>query len=324
MQRRIGLGIIFISLVLVIAYGGGGLLVYQQAMTTGPQCQQGLRAVWADNRPDAFVTGGVFDIRETDTTPYAMPHYETVTFPSRDDQVTIAGWYAPAPDTNNAPVVILAHGLNDCRLSPGVLLPAGMLHRAGFAVLLIDLRNHGDSQITTGRMSGGILEYRDVLGAWDWLVNERGIAPERIGLYGVSLGAAAVLIAAGEEPQVAAVWEDSSYVDIMRAIEDELIRNQFPLFLGPAAVTMGRVVDGIDITARSPEAAARAMNGRPVFVAHSEADTRMPVFHARLLAEVTGTEAWIVPDSAHVQAVFDYADEYETRLVDFFRTHLAG
>ena len=50
----------------------------------------------------------------------------------------------------------------------------------------------------------------------------------------------------------------------------------------------------------------------------------MPVFHARLLAEVTGTEAWIVPDSAHVQAVFDYADEYETRLVDFFRTHLAG
>ena len=66
--------------------------------------------------------------------------------------------------------------------------------------LRIDLRNHGDSGTTGGRHTGGIRESADVLGAWDWLVAERDLTPERIGLFGISLGAASVVIAAGDEP----------------------------------------------------------------------------------------------------------------------------
>ena len=44
-----------------------------------------------------------------------------------------------------------------------------MLHRAGFGVLLIDLRNHGASDIDNGRWAGGSKEFLDALGAWDWL-----------------------------------------------------------------------------------------------------------------------------------------------------------
>jgi dipeptidyl aminopeptidase/acylaminoacyl peptidase len=46
----------------------------------------------------------------------------------------------------------------------------------------------------------------DVLGAWDWLVNDKHISPQKIDLFGTSLGAATVMIAMGEEPRAAAVW----------------------------------------------------------------------------------------------------------------------
>ena len=75
-------------------------------------------------------------------------------------------------------MVVVVHGYTACRRDGWVLLAAGMLHRHGFAVLAIDLRNHGDSGRTGGRHTGGIRESADVLGAWDWLVTERHVAPE--------------------------------------------------------------------------------------------------------------------------------------------------
>ncbi|HLO35912.1 MAG TPA: alpha/beta fold hydrolase, partial [Candidatus Deferrimicrobium sp.] len=107
-------------------------------------------------------------------------------------------------------MVILVHGYNACRRDWTVLLPAGMLHQAGFGVVVPDLRNHGDSDIDDGRWAGGAKEYRDVLGAFDWL-RAHGVPGERIGIFGASLGAATATIATGEEPGVAALWADSSY-----------------------------------------------------------------------------------------------------------------
>ncbi len=158
-----------------------------------------------------------------------MPDYQDVSFPSRTavgvPSATIRGWWVPGPKADS-PAVILVHGRDACRRDWNVLLPAGMLHRAGFATLLIDLRNHGDSDLTTGptrgRYYGGTVEYLDVLGAWDWLVGDRGVEPSRIGLLGTSLGAGSVMLAAAHEPRVAAVWEDSSYADIQeRAVRGD-------------------------------------------------------------------------------------------------------
>ncbi|MBZ0301351.1 MAG: alpha/beta fold hydrolase [Anaerolineae bacterium] len=328
-MRRIAAALVLPGVLIAAAYGAVGTLVYDQGTFALPHCEQGPRPVWANNQPAAYVTGGAFGIQNVDITPYEMPIYETVTFSSRSDSITLQAWDVPAPlDVGDAaPAVILVHGLNDCRRAPAILLPAGMLHRAGFHVLLLDLRNHGDSQITTGRMSGGLFEYLDVLGAWDWLVNAQGIPPERIGLFGVSLGAATTLIAAGEEPRIAAVWEDSSYADVQLAIADQLTYRGIPTFLAPAGVLMGRLLDGVDLSARSPLAAIAIWGNRPLFITHGEADTRIPVLHAYRLAEAMRAngitiEPWIIPGSPHVQGMFDATDEYETRLVDFFRASL--
>jgi dipeptidyl aminopeptidase/acylaminoacyl peptidase len=142
-----------------------------------------------------------------------MPDYEDVQFPARGEPgVTIRAWWIPAAAAT-APAIVVVHGEGSCRRDPTILVPAGMLDRDGFDVLMIDMRNNGDSTRTDGHYGFGSVEYRDVEGAWDWLVS-RGLPPGKIGLYGQSGGGPVVIVAMGEDPRIAAGWEESSPADI--------------------------------------------------------------------------------------------------------------
>ncbi|MGA3058101.1 MAG: prolyl oligopeptidase family serine peptidase [Candidatus Limnocylindrales bacterium] len=307
-------GAVAIVLVLLagMAYMVGGYIVYDRSTRVAAQC--GGR--YADNTPASFTAD------QLDTAPYLMPSYEAVSFPARGDvHVTVSGWWVPGASAD-APTVIQVHGLGSCKRSPTVLLPAGMLHRHGYNVLLIDLRNEGDSTVTNGRFGGGVTEYKDVLGAWDWVRSAKGIPASHIGLAGMSMGAASALIAAGQEPGVAAVWEDSSYADIEVAISDEVARNGFPTFLAPAAIFVGRL-NGVDITSLGPLDAVARLNGRPIAIIHGTADTRMPIKHAYRLRQAVEDAGghpyvWLVDGVDHTQAVYERPAEYEQRLASFF------
>lgn len=275
----------------------------------------------SSNTPQAFLTPPL------DTQPYLIPEYVPVEFPSRDPTVAIGGWWMPVAGRPDAPAVIVVHGYTASRRDERILLAAGMLHHHGFGVLAIDLRNHGDSARPTGRHSGGVRESADVLGAWDWLVGDGQIPAERIGLFGISLGAASVLIAASDEPGVAAVWADSSYGDLDEATRAELGRYRLPLFLLPGGMLASRLLDGPGLRGKSPLLALRRMGGRPVFITHGTEDTRLDVHYAHQLvtagvAAGVATESWIVEGSGHADAIVDHPADYERRLVDFFERSL--
>src|SRR3954447_16676545 len=183
MLRRIAIGAGVVALAGAGAYVGASAIVYDRLTSVPGGCP----ASQVTNSPERFKVPNPPDF---DPSPWFMPAPETVAFPSRDSAITISGWYVPAADPD-APTVVIVHGHMACKHDHSVLLPAGMLHRNGFAVLLIDLRDHGDSTYEDGRYAGGTEEYRDVLGAWDWLQTAKRARPERIGLLRVSLGAAA-------------------------------------------------------------------------------------------------------------------------------------
>jgi dipeptidyl aminopeptidase/acylaminoacyl peptidase len=223
-----------------------------------------------------------------------------------------------------APAVILVHGLNGCKCGTSVLVPAGMLYRAGFNVLMFDMRDMGMSDIEDGRYSAGTKEYLDMLGAWDWLIAHKGIPPERIGLFGVSLGAATTLNAVAAEPRVAAAFVDSPFADLQTVMDEELMRNNYPTWLAPGGVMMARLLSGDDLLSRSPSDAIRRDAGRPLFITHGEGDQRINVHHSRdlaALAEQTGAnvQTWFVPGVDHTEAMFEVTAEYERRLTEFFR-----
>ncbi|MFN8373312.1 MAG: prolyl oligopeptidase family serine peptidase [Anaerolineae bacterium] len=309
---------------MVAGYFVMGTIIYNQISQTSAFC--GRNSDDHDNTPSHFV----YTSRDLDPTPYQMPTYEDVSFPSRNSpNITIAAWFVPAEveNPNDAPVVILVHGLGSCKASEHILTAAGMLHRNGFNTLLIDLRDHGDSTVEDGRFAGGTDEHLDVLGAWDWLVNERGFSPERIGLLGQSLGAATVIIATGEEPRVAAVWEDSGFADINVAIQAELTRYNFPTFFANSATLMGQIIANDNIGQYSPLAEVQKLNGRPIYITHGTADTRLSVQYAYDLAAAVNAaggsvEPWIIDGAGHVEAIFLQPDEYERRMVEFFNAAL--
>ncbi len=174
-KRRLLLGSLVTMLVFITIYLG--ICAYAASKVTQID----------HNRPHRTDTPGTFGLA-----------YMDVRFPARSDHLEIAGWYIPRNDSTKA--MILIHGRNHNKqdaVSGKFVAAAAALHQAGYAVLMIDLRGHGDSQ--GDRYSFGVYERRDVLGAVDWLINQ-GFQPGSIGTLGLSLGAAASIGATAEEP----------------------------------------------------------------------------------------------------------------------------
>ncbi|MFQ5400475.1 MAG: alpha/beta hydrolase [Anaerolineae bacterium] len=313
--------------VTVILLAGGAYLavsyvLYDKLTSVRDGCQTPL-----PNRPDNFSDRSGFWRDDFDYAAYFMPGYESVRFPSRDADFTIAGWYVEnAPD---APVVIVVHGLGSCKNAITVLVPAGMLYKAGFNVLMLDMRDVNESDYEDGRFAVGNEEYLDVLGGWDWLVNEKGIPPERIGMMGNSLGAATTLIAFSQEPRLAAVFVDSPFDNLPQIINEELDRNNYPRFLTPGGILMARLVAGDNVLAHNPYEAIENANGRPLYILHGTGDTRINVRHSIQLqqrAEAVGANGtfWFPDGVEHVHAASELTGEYEQRLITFFGENLGG
>jgi pimeloyl-ACP methyl ester carboxylesterase len=135
----IALGVV---LLLGIGYLALGYVIYDRLSLVVPFADEDF-----SNTPAKFTVA--YDNFETfDTTPYLMPKYEEVNFPSREPGINLSGWYIEADP--HAPVIIVTHGIGAAKLAANVLLPAGMLYRNGFNVLLYDMRNHGKSSKYNG------------------------------------------------------------------------------------------------------------------------------------------------------------------------------
>ena len=114
--------------------------------------------------------------------------YEDVTLRSKNGQ--LAAWYGPLPAARG--VVILCHGYTSdkSRLRP----EAGYFRQLGYAVLLLDFSGNGAS--AGYQTTIGYREADDVVAAYAWAQARLPGAP--VVLYGVSMGAVAILRAEAE------------------------------------------------------------------------------------------------------------------------------
>ena len=336
-RRWIAVGLGVVLALGVAVYAGASYYAYDRLAAATPDC--GGR--FPDYTPASFGTEGIsedFTAGGFDTTPYAMPGYQEVSFPSRDarqPRLTIRAWWVPA-EKAGAPAVIVVHGWNSCRHDPVVLLPAGMLARNGFSVLMMDLRDQGDSDREDGRSGWGSEEYLDVLGAWDWLQSAQGLPASRIGLTGESLGGSSAIIAMAEEPTVAATWADSGFADLgalfderIAGFDERIAGNGLPTWLRQGVIAWATIIANDDLTARSPVDEVERIGARPLAIVHGLADDDVELHHAKDLAavhakSVPGYEPWLVPRALHLQAAFATPAEYERRIVEFFRASLGA
>lgn len=324
-RRVVAIGLAVILVLGVAGYAVAGLAVAQVSLAENGGCHK----EHASFTPAAFATNvwlsGDWNARDFDVAPFLMPQFSEVTFPARDEpSITIHAWWVPGPSADG-PAVVVVHGQGSCRRDPTILVPAGMLHAEGFGVLLIDMRDNGDSTREDGRYGFGSDEFRDVLGAWDWL-GAQGVPPGRIGLFGESGGAAAVVVAMGEDSRVAAGWEEAGAADLATIAVEEARRQGLPEILVPGAIAWMWLF-GDDVVNRSPLNEAHKIGTRPFQVVHGMKDRRVALHHAKDLEAVLqaanpANHAWLIDGAEHVQGPFLVTAEYQRRLGEFFRAAL--
>jgi len=217
--------------------------------------------------------------------------------------------------------VVFVHGKDACRgdeLKADSAALAVTLCAAGIALLMIDLRGHGTS--SAARLTYGAHERHDVLGAVDWLA-ARGHG--RIGVLGVSMGAASALLAAAEEEKVLAVVADSPFADFGRMIERQYPRVcRLPRLFLPGALLLARLFTGVDLRRVKPLRHAAALLGRPVLVIHSEGDRFVPVADGRDIAAACGARLWTTATSGHVGSYRGCPVQYTALVLESFERHL--
>ena len=263
---------------------------------------------------------------------YGLP-YEDVAFSPRGNEwhgLVLRGWIVEREGLEGPEgelTVILVHGLNSSRTGDNALALASRLFSLGFNVLLFDMRGHGESD--GDQLSAGYFERWDVLGAYDFLV-EQGVPPARIGVLGWSMGGATALLAVSEEPSIRAVVADSAFADVQDMIAQETARTTVfpewavPVFI-PGMIIVSSVHYGIDVGAVVPEQAAAGLD-YPILLIHGDADSRIPVEHSIRIHDSApaGSVLWLIQGSDHADAFLDEPDEYVGRLDAYFRDRLDG
>lgn len=116
----------------------------------------------------------------------ATPHeiggnYEAITFRT-EDGVELSAWFVPAKKSRG--VVLFCHG-NAGNISNRISY-LEVFQKLGLSTLMFDYRGYGASEGSPSEKG----TYRDALAAWNYLVEKRGVAPERIVLFGESMGGA--------------------------------------------------------------------------------------------------------------------------------------
>jgi dipeptidyl aminopeptidase/acylaminoacyl peptidase len=209
-----------------------------------------------------------------------------------------------------------------------------MLHRAGFSVFLMDLRDHGDSQGDDARFAGGSEEYMDVLGGWDW-VRAQGVPAAKIGIAGFSFGSISSIVAGSQEPQVAAVFADSSTTKMGEGIglflADQLKDGTgLSKILVPGSIIWAKLIANDDLTKFDPIDEVAAYGGRHIAFVHGALDKVLPssmaieLHDAAVAAGAITPDAWIVPNAGHTQGIYYDPTGYEQRLLSFFTTALGA
>jgi uncharacterized protein len=248
--------------------------------------------------------------------------YEKIAFSTRDG-VELRGWFLPAPNGDRR-TLILCHGWGD---NKGELLKQTYFlnESAGFNLLYFDFRSHGESdgEITT---IGG-LETLDFDAAVSWLRAHKPDVADRVGVFGLSMGAAVAVAALPDHPDIRCAVVESPYSDYRGVVNrwawNHLRIPPFPLIYITIWI-LRRRVGNPKVDSFNPVEAAGRIAPRPLFVIGGERDNLMPEYDVRRVfaAAREPKQLWIVPGAFHAKCREAAGLEYETRVTGFFMRNL--
>ena len=200
-----------------------------------------------------------------------------------EDGVDLHAWFAPATAPGTGATVLVLPGNAGSRAARVPLARA--LAARGFDVLLLDYRGYGGNPGSP--TEAGLAA--DARAAHGHLVEERGVDPARLFLFGESLGAAVAARLAVERP-VGGLVLRSPFTSLAAVGAEHypflplrlLLRDRFPVAQAVAAVRV------------------------PVVVVAGEGDEIVPPAQSRVVAAAAGATYVEVPGARHNDAVLSF------------------
>jgi hypothetical protein len=229
------------------------------------------------------------------------------------------------PNSNpTGKTLIFLHGFTETRL-------VGLNYRyvylnAGFNLLLVDSRAHGDSGGDS--VTWGVYEKHD-LDQWvDWIRQKypSGI----VGVHGISMGAATALLHAGlneANKRVSFYIADSSYSDFETLLESQIRQhlrlpgNLPPQLLLPYANIVAYINSRFTFYQASPIRTVLNVT-TPVLFIHGEADRLVPASMSQELFQATKghRQIQLFPRADHVSSLYSDRSRYRNVVQDFARS----
>lgn len=253
--------------------------------------------------------------------------YQSVEIPVAENIVLSSWWIVP--EVSNGKTVIVTHGFGTSRRDFNTLLPSAMLVKKGFNVLLVDSRDTGESTCTDGRHSAGQEESTDLAVVAEWLIANKGIKSESLGMFGVSGGAVATSLLPAKTENVAAFAMEGTIFDFNSAATKEVEFQGYPGFLWQLALFSAQVFYGVNLTETSVTEGIDSAGSRPMLILHGDIDQRLRYqssvdffdYAKKAGANVT-LETFEGAD--HTEGMLTETDRYASLLTNFFDKSLAN
>lgn len=218
------------------------------------------------------------------------------------------------------------------------------LIEAGFNVFTFDFRGHGESSCRPKYKPlqwPSDKELEDVLGACSYVEStlEAEGKPVEVGIFGISRGAGASLLAASSDAHIKAIICDGAFsteeslVALMKRWAHIFATNKLVYAYHPDAfyrfllwIMMRFAQPRLGCRFLSVTKAVREMKPRPILFIHGRRDSYISVDQTRMLYNKAPAPKylWLVDDAKHNQSVILEPKQYAARTVAFFRKYLSG
>jgi len=228
-----------------------------------------------------------------------------------EDGVNLAGWFIPS---GQARVTIVF-----CRGAEGNIgLWLDMikrLHGLNYNVLAFDYRGAG--------LSGGSASFlaveKDIAAAVNHAKQSFGKAASRVGILGVSIGAAVGINVAAELEAVDAIVADSPFSSFAE-MAPRVIKEHAPQ-LASKVPDDEEITDEFDAIRNVSQ-----VSPKPLFIIANENDKLCPAEMSRRLYKTAKAPKglWIAPGTRHIEAKDVFTIEYWAKIAEFFDYWLVG
>ena len=247
--------------------------------------------------------------------------YQALRIPTANSK-RLAAWFIPLPKgIDQGPAVAVIHGWGS---NAAQMLPfASLLQREGYAVLLLDARNHGNSDADSFSSMPRFAE--DLEHGFDWLGQQPRIDPQRRFLLGHSVGAAAALLVASRRQDLAGVVSISAFAHPAALMRRQMQSHHIPyrpigwLLLSYIERTIQAGFDDIAPCNTIRQASC------PVLLVHGEQDESVPLSDARQIyanRPDDRVELLLLPETGHDSR--DAISVHGESLIAFFRRSMGG